>query len=188
MASLIGRIPARQIVPRSSGSQDPEHSIQHGTRVLRRPASLLQPCFRLKERLQHGPLRIAQIHASVLPANSSIYNCLTGFVFFEMTSRNIPAGYLGIPRNIPSDSWESLARCERGNKALSTNTTDQPAVSNICGSHPTLQSTIMGIEIQAFFVIDGRCLERRSMPCSIRFYYPWLANANSFHELKANAG
>jgi hypothetical protein len=36
----------------------------------------------LKERLQHGPLRIAQIHASVLPANSSIYNCLTGFVLF----------------------------------------------------------------------------------------------------------
>jgi hypothetical protein len=63
MAGLIGRIAVGQIVPRSAGAQDPQNSVQHGSRIAPRPTSTVEASFRSKQGFELGPLRLGQIHA-----------------------------------------------------------------------------------------------------------------------------
>ena len=63
VAGLIGRIAARQVVPRCAGPQHPEHAIQDGSRVRPGPPAPIGATPGTKRRFEHGPLRVSEVHA-----------------------------------------------------------------------------------------------------------------------------
>ena len=63
MTRLIGGIPPRQIVPRRSGAQDPEHAVQDGPGIGPRTPATVGPPPRTERRFKHGPLGVSKIHA-----------------------------------------------------------------------------------------------------------------------------
>jgi hypothetical protein len=63
MTRLIRRIASRQVVPRRTGTQDPEHAIQHRARVPGRPAAPIGTSAMTKQRLEDLPLSVSQVHA-----------------------------------------------------------------------------------------------------------------------------
>ncbi len=66
MTGLIGRITTWQIVPGSTGAQNPKDAIQHRARILPRSAPPILPTFGTKQRFQKRPLGIGEVHASDL--------------------------------------------------------------------------------------------------------------------------
>ena len=75
MTRLVGRIAFGQIGPRSPGAQDPQDAVQHGARVLPRPAPPPAPTLPAwQQRPHHGPLLVRQIHCARPPGGGcSIY-------------------------------------------------------------------------------------------------------------------
>ena len=63
MAGLIGWIAVGQIVPRSTGAQNPENAVQHGTRIAPGPTSTIGASLWSKQGLELFPLRLGQVHA-----------------------------------------------------------------------------------------------------------------------------
>ncbi len=63
MTRLVRRIPARQVVPGRSRTQDPQHAVQHRACLRPRPAAPVGATGRTKQRLEDGPLGVSQVHA-----------------------------------------------------------------------------------------------------------------------------
>jgi hypothetical protein len=63
MTRLVGWIARRQIVPRRIRPQDPEHTVQHGARVLRGPAAAIGASAVTQQRLEGLPLSVSKVHA-----------------------------------------------------------------------------------------------------------------------------
>src|SRR5271157_4344393 len=63
MTGLIRRVATRQIVPRSTGAQNPKHTVQHRSRILPRPAAPIFPPLRTEKRFENRPLDIGEVHA-----------------------------------------------------------------------------------------------------------------------------
>ena len=63
MARLIRWVARRQVVPRGPSAQYPEHAVQHGARIGPRTAPTIGTSLRPKERLEHGPLLVSEVHA-----------------------------------------------------------------------------------------------------------------------------
>ena len=84
MTRLIGRIPRRQIVPRRTGAQHPQHAVQHGARVGPRPPTTIGSPSRLKQRFEDGPLRVSQVHAAEY--NGDRHSFTTRFGVYEIGS------------------------------------------------------------------------------------------------------
>jgi hypothetical protein len=72
MARLVGRIASRQVVPGCTGPQDPEHAIQDGSCVLRRPAASIGASAVTKQRLEDRPLIVSQVHAVEYDGEGSV--------------------------------------------------------------------------------------------------------------------
>jgi len=66
MTGLLGRIARRQVVPGSAGAQNPQHAVEHRARVLPRPAPAIVPPLGTKQRIEHRPLGVGEVHASGL--------------------------------------------------------------------------------------------------------------------------
>lgn len=64
MTGLIGRVLPRQFTPLGAGPENPEHAVQHGASLLRRPAAPVGATTRPEERFEDGPLLIREIHAA----------------------------------------------------------------------------------------------------------------------------
>src|SRR5581483_3559357 len=64
MAGLVWRIFLRHLPPLCSGTQHPEHAIQHGTGLMPWAAAIICPPHWPQHRLHHGPLFIVQFPAS----------------------------------------------------------------------------------------------------------------------------
>ena len=45
MAGLVRRVAIRQVMPRRAGAQDPQHPVEHRTRVAPRAAAAVRPRF-----------------------------------------------------------------------------------------------------------------------------------------------
>ena len=59
----VWRVPIRHISPWGSGAQDPQHAIEHVSRVPpRTPTSVVSNRKRRKKRFYDGPLLIGQVH------------------------------------------------------------------------------------------------------------------------------
>ena len=63
MAGLIGRIAVGQIVPRSAGAQNPEDSVQHGSRIAPGPTATIGTSLGSEPGPDYFPLRLGQVHA-----------------------------------------------------------------------------------------------------------------------------
>ena len=96
MTGLIGRIATRQIVPRSTGAQDPEHTVQHRARVVPRSTSPIVPPLRTKQRFEHRPLGVGEVHALDLRSFPISFNAQWLESVYEITSRQILASGLQI--------------------------------------------------------------------------------------------
>ena len=66
MTGLVRRVAKRQVVPGSAGAQNPQHAVEHRARVLPRPAPAIGPPFGTKQRIEHRPLGVGEVHASGL--------------------------------------------------------------------------------------------------------------------------
>src|SRR5580658_6951294 len=86
MTSLIGRIASRQIVPGSTGAQNPEHPVPHRTRVLPRPAAPIFPPPGTEQRFQKRPLGVGEVHASDLLCFPSLAIAQSLKCVYEITS------------------------------------------------------------------------------------------------------
>ena len=64
VASRLRWVSVRQVVPRSTGPQDPEDPVQHVARIAPRAASLVlaDACLR-EERREHFPLLVGEVHS-----------------------------------------------------------------------------------------------------------------------------
>jgi hypothetical protein len=63
MAGLLRRVAIRQVTPRRAGAQDPQHPVEHRTRVALRAAAAVRPPLLFEQRLDDRPLRVGQVHA-----------------------------------------------------------------------------------------------------------------------------
>src|SRR5271157_2346266 len=88
MTGLIRRVATRQIVPRSTGAQNPKHTVQHRSRILPRPAAPIFPPLRTEKRFENRPLDIGEVHAlelrhwpqvSTLQCVESVYEITSSF-------------------------------------------------------------------------------------------------------------
>jgi hypothetical protein len=72
MASLVWRVLVGQFAPLRSGSQHPQNSVEHRSRVLPRTTSTVGAPLRSQDRFDQLPLGIAEFpsssHALLLPA------------------------------------------------------------------------------------------------------------------------
>lgn len=65
VAGLVRGIAPRQILPGSTGLEDPEDPVQHIARVAPRAAAPIRPPARSgEERFEHGPLIVGEVHES----------------------------------------------------------------------------------------------------------------------------
>jgi hypothetical protein len=64
VAGLVWRIFLRHLPPLCSGTQHPEHAIQHGASLMPWAAAIICPPHWPQHRLHHGPLFIVQFPAS----------------------------------------------------------------------------------------------------------------------------
>jgi Na+-transporting NADH:ubiquinone oxidoreductase subunit NqrB len=65
MAGLIGRVAVGQVMPRRSGAQDPQDSIQNGSCLPRRPPLPIRTPWFHEHTLEYLPLAFGQIHSSL---------------------------------------------------------------------------------------------------------------------------
>src|SRR5216684_2718122 len=63
IAGLVGRITVGQIVPRSTGAQNPKNSVQHGSRIAPGPTTTVGTSLGSEQGLEDLPLRLGQVHA-----------------------------------------------------------------------------------------------------------------------------
>ena len=63
MTGLVRRIVPRQIRPRGAGPENPQHGVHHATRIRPGPAASVRPPLRTKDRFEHGPLLVSEVHA-----------------------------------------------------------------------------------------------------------------------------
>jgi len=63
MTGLIRRIATRQIVPGGTGAQDPEHPVEHSSRVAPRSPTPIGPSPRTEQWIEHRPLGVGEVHA-----------------------------------------------------------------------------------------------------------------------------
>jgi hypothetical protein len=63
MAGLVRRVAIRQVMPRRAGAQDPQHPVEHRTRVALRAAAAVRPPLLFEQRLDDRPLLVGQVHA-----------------------------------------------------------------------------------------------------------------------------
>ena len=63
MAGLIGRIAVGQIVPRSTGAQNPENAVQYRSRIAPGPTTTIGTPPGSEQGPQYLPLHFGQVHA-----------------------------------------------------------------------------------------------------------------------------
>jgi len=63
MAGLVRWIFAGQVLPASSGAENPEHTVEHGAGIAPRPTPSIAASFFAQQRLDHFPLGIVEVHA-----------------------------------------------------------------------------------------------------------------------------
>jgi hypothetical protein len=63
VTGLIRRITPRQMGKRRARAQDPQHGVQHPPRICPGTTAAVRPPTRTEHRLEHGPLRIGEVHA-----------------------------------------------------------------------------------------------------------------------------
>jgi hypothetical protein len=63
MAGLVRRILAGQVSPAGSGAQNPEHAVEYGASLAPRPTASIAASSFAKQRFEHFPLGIAEVHA-----------------------------------------------------------------------------------------------------------------------------
>src|SRR6266852_6185919 len=61
--ALVERITVGQIVPRSTGAQNPKNSVQHGSRIAPGPTTTVGTSLGSEQGLEDLPLRLGQVHA-----------------------------------------------------------------------------------------------------------------------------
>jgi hypothetical protein len=66
MARLVRRVLARQVAPAGSGSQDPEHAVEHRAGVAPGPTASVGSSLLAQQWPDYFPLRVAHVHASDL--------------------------------------------------------------------------------------------------------------------------
>jgi hypothetical protein len=64
VAGLVRRIFLRQLAPLRSCAQHPEHTVQHGPRIVPRSAAVVLTSLGSQHPLHHGPLFVTQFPAS----------------------------------------------------------------------------------------------------------------------------
>jgi hypothetical protein len=63
MTRLIRRVPIGQILPRCTGTQDPQDAVQDIPRGTRRPTASILAGLVAEERFEQTPLLVGEIHA-----------------------------------------------------------------------------------------------------------------------------
>jgi hypothetical protein len=86
VAGLEGRIPFRQLPPLRSGAQYPQHTMQYGTCVVPRTATIVGPAPRAQHRFHHFPLFVSQLptasHRRIWRSTEHLQNAIkTAFTY-----------------------------------------------------------------------------------------------------------
>jgi hypothetical protein len=72
MAGLEGTIPRRQIGPRRSGAQNPEHPVEHRAGIAKRPPTPIGPSFFPQKRFHDLPLLFREVSHALLHATGPL--------------------------------------------------------------------------------------------------------------------
>ena len=114
MAGLVGRLTVAQIVPRSSGAQNREYPIQHGSRIAPQATSIIRASPESEQRPECLPLRLDQVHALPLRQFAQLSSLEWLDCVYEITCSARSRPYLCRPRRIPlADRSQLLALTSR---------------------------------------------------------------------------